>query len=466
MDPVKQQLLSRLRPYQQEHVVAFWEDLAPAARERLARQINEVDLELIAQCFGQAGGEDDWMEVAARAESPRAIRLEGGGGDFTDEQARERGAEALRRGKLGVVLVAGGQGTRLGFDHPKGMLPLGPVSRRPLFQILIELLLAVGRRYGVNVPLYLMTSDATHDETVEFLNRHDRFGLAAEDLRIFRQGRMPAVDAQSGEILLAEPGSLFLGPDGHGGMLAALDRHGCLEEARDRGIEQFFYGQVDNPLIRLCDPRIIGCHLLADSEMTTQVVAKSDPLEKVGNVALVDGRLRIIEYSDLPNEAAGRRNADGSLQLWAGSIAVHVFDVEFLRRMAERADALPLHRAKKKAPYVDRSGRQVFPETPNAVKFERFIFDLLPWARNAIVVEEAKEESFAAVKNADGAETETAATAQAAMIAQHVRWLRAAGAVVDDGAAVEINPLWALDAQEVACKIDPGLQVAEDTYFH
>jgi UDP-N-acetylglucosamine/UDP-N-acetylgalactosamine diphosphorylase len=249
-------------------------------------------------------------------------------------------------------------------------------------------------------------------------------------------------------------------------MLDALLRHGCLADAKRRGVEQFCYGQVDNPLIRICDPKIVGYHLLAGSEMTTQVVEKSDPLERVGNVALVDGRLRIIEYSDLPEEAARRRQGNGTLLFWAGSIAVHVFDAAFLERMAERAGALPFHRALKKAPFIDESGRRVQPKTQNAIKFERFIFDLLPWARNAIVVEEAKEDSFAAVKNAVGAPTETAATAQAAMVAQHARWLRAAGAQVDEGVAVEINPLWALDADEVARKVEPGLHVTEDTYFH
>jgi UDP-N-acetylglucosamine/UDP-N-acetylgalactosamine diphosphorylase len=465
MDTMKQQLLARLRPYGQEHLVAFWEQLDLAARQRLARQIEEIDFELVARCFQGGDGGPDWAELAARAQSPPAFRSDGAGAEFTVEQARRRGAEALRAGKLGMILVAGGQGTRLGFDHPKGMLPLGPISRRPLFQILIELLLAVGRRYRVHIPLYLMTSDATHDETLEFLDSHDRFGLPAEDVQVFRQGRMPAVDARSGKILLADRGSLFLAPDGHGGTLAALHRHGCLEDARRRGIEQFFYGQVDNPLIRLCDPKIVGCHLLSGSEMTTQVVRKSDPLEKVGNVVLIDGRLRIIEYSDLPEDAARRRDEDGSLQLWAGSIAVHVFDVDFLRRMVEQPGALPLHRACKATPHIDEEGRPIQPEKPNVVKFERFIFDLLPWARKAIVVEEAKEDSFSAVKNAAGAATETAATAQAAMIAQHARWLRAAGAVVEEGVAVEINPLWALDAEEVARKIKPGLHVTQDTYF-
>ena len=464
MDRTQEQLWRRLQGYGQEHLAAFWRQLDPAARERLAAQIEAVDLDLVTRLFREGGQRTDWAELAARAESPPAFRLDGKG--FSLDHALRRGAEALRQGKVGMILVAGGQGARLGFDHPKGMLPLGPVSHRPLFQILIELLLAVGRKYGVRIPLYLMTSDATHEETLAFLGRHDRFGLPAEDLRVFRQGRMPAVDAESGGILLSRPDSLFFGPDGHGGALAALHRWGCLEDARRRGVEHFFYGQVDNPLIRICDPKMVGCHLLANSEMTTQVVHKTDPLEKVGNAALIDGRLRIIEYSDLPDEAARSRSPDGTLRFWAGSIAVHVFDVAFLERMAERTDVLPWHLAKKKASYVDQHGCVVVPDEPNAIKFERFIFDLLPWARNAVVVEEAKVDCFAAVKNARGAATETEDTAKAAMTAQHARWLRAAGATIDPGVAVEIHPFWALDAEETAQKIHPGLHITQNTYFH
>jgi UDP-N-acetylglucosamine/UDP-N-acetylgalactosamine diphosphorylase len=276
---------------------------------------------------------------------------------------------------------------------------------------------------------------------------------------------MPAVDAATGKVLLDGPDRVALSPDGHGGMLAALDRSGALDDIRRRGLRQLFYFQVDNPLIDICGAEFIGYHLLAESELSSQVVAKRDPLERVGNVVSVDGRLRVIEYSDLPDDVARRCHPDASLSIWAGSIAVHVIDVALLERLVDRVDALPFHVARKKVAHVDPTGRRVEPQSPNAIKFERFIFDLIPWAEGAIVVEIDPAEGFAPLKNAPGAAEDTPEFVQARMAAQHRRWLQQAGAKVAKDIAVEICPLWALDAEEVAQKIEPGLHVTRPTYF-
>ncbi|MEX0819219.1 MAG: UDPGP type 1 family protein, partial [Pirellulaceae bacterium] len=413
-------------------------------------------------------GEDeapDWAALAARAEPPRAIRLNSADNEFSPEEALANGEAALRDGQLGLILVAGGQGTRLGFDYPKGMFPLGPVSERTLFQILIERLRAVGKRYGVSIPMYLMTSPATHEETVNFLDRHDRFGLSNDELLIFCQGVMPAVDARTGKLLLAERDSLALSPDGHGGTLAALVKEGCLADARQRGIEHLFYCHIDNPLAQICDPQLIGYHLLAKSDMTSQAVKKRAADEKVGNVVTIGDVTQIIEYSDLPAKFGAQTRPDGSLKLWAGNIGVHVFRRGFLERVAAQKSSLPFHRARKPVPFVDADGTRVEPDSPNAIKFERFIFDLLPLAKNPIVVEADSGEAFAPVKNAEGEPTDTAATAQAAMCARDVRLLREAGATVADGATVEVSPLWALDAAEAATKLPRDREITGATYL-
>lgn len=210
---------------------------------------------------------------------------------------------------------------------------------------------------------------------------------------------MPAVDS-AGKLLLAEKGSIFVSPDGHGGTLAALDRNHCLSDMQQRRIKHVFYGQVDNPLMQACDPALIGYHILRKSEMTTQAIQKTDPLQKVGNVVSVDGRVRIIEYSDLPDEFAKQTDSDGNLKLWAGNIAVHVFELAFLTRANSGASSLPFHRALKKVPFVDLAGNTVEPSAPNAVKFEKFIFDLLPLAETAIVCEVDPAKGYSAVKNA------------------------------------------------------------------
>jgi UDP-N-acetylglucosamine/UDP-N-acetylgalactosamine diphosphorylase len=470
---MKDTLLAKLAPVGQEHLLSFWDALDTAGQTQLAAQIQNIDWQEFSRLREQHGGRGDntagakhyWQEIASRSVPPRAVRLGEEPQSFTREQARQRGEAALRAGRVGMILVAGGLGTRLGFDLPKGMFPLGPVSQRPLFQILIDHLRAVSRRYNVRIPLYIMTSPATHTATEQFLIEHQHFGLSPDDVQLFQQGTMYAVDAESFRVLLTAPGEIFTGPDGHGGMLAALVKNGLLAQARARGVEHFFYGQIDNPLLTVCDPEFIGCHLLAQSELTTQVVAKTDPAEKVGVVVEVDGRTQIIEYVDLPDDASRERLADGSLKFWAGNIAVHLFDVGFLERTAGQADALPFHTSRKKVPYVNEQGETTQPAAPNAIRFERFIFDLLPHAQNALVVEVDKAVAFAPVKNDERAATDSPVTARNALIAQATQLLTTAGARIENGVAVEVNPLWAFDAAEARSKLPAGTLIQKPTYF-
>lgn len=450
----------------QPHLLEHANTLPAAEREKFLAQLRAVDFKLLERLVAGESQTDDWADLASRAKSPRSIRLNGKNNEFTLEAARKRGAEALKSGHVGAMLVAGGQGTRLGFDHPKGMYPLGPVSQAFLFQILFEKLLAVGKRYGVRIPLFLMTSPATHDETIAFLAEHNRFGLAEDDLVVFCQGTMPAVDERTGKLLLAGPGELALSPDGHGGMLAALAGSRAPQLIRDRGLKQLFYFQVDNPLAQVCDEATLGYHLLANSEVTMQAVRKHDPAEKVGVVVDVDGRMMVIEYSDLPAEHAARRAADGTLELWAGSIAVHVFDADFLLHHATKDGGLPFHKARKKVPHLDAAGKLVEPSEPNALKFEKFIFDLAPAAKSALVVEVDPAEAFAPLKNASGAKTDSPEWVRAQMIAQATRWLTAAGANVKPETPVEISPLFGYDAETVKAATKPSTTIDKPTYLN
>ncbi|MFK8111101.1 MAG: UTP--glucose-1-phosphate uridylyltransferase [Rubripirellula sp.] len=455
----------KLQAHGQEQVLAFWDDLSIDQQIQLANQVEELDLEQLATLISGKDTKQDFAAMAAAASSPPSVRADGTGAGWTVEQAREAGESALRAGQVGAVIVAGGQGTRLGFDQPKGMFPVGPVSQRTLFQIFADRLRATAEHYGVRIPLYLMTSEATDAETRAYFEQNDYLGLSREDVVIFKQGTMPAVDSATGKLLLASKGSLALSPDGHGGTVTALSKNGCLSDATERGIKLLAYIQVDNPLANLCDPTLLGHHLMAQSEMTTQVVRKRYPMEKVGNVVLVDGKLQIIEYSDLPEAAAEATDEKGDLRLWAGNIAVHVIDVGFLNRMSQSADALPFHRAAKKVPHLDASGQQVQPMEPNATKFERFIFDLLPEAENAFVVESLPEEAFAPVKNAEGADTDTPSLARKAISDLHSGWVRLAGGSVDEGVQVELNPRFSLSPAVLAEKIPAKLRIQADHYF-
>jgi UDP-N-acetylglucosamine/UDP-N-acetylgalactosamine diphosphorylase len=470
MDSMKDELRKQLSAYEQEHLLNFWDELEKEQRRSLAEEIRHVNFELVERLFRDESAGEDWGTKAQRATPPPAARLDSADNPYSKEQAIKRGHEALSRGEVAVVIVAGGQGTRLGFDHPKGLFQIGPVSGSSLFRILFEKVLATSRRYRVPVPLFLMTSSATHNETAEYLESERYFGLPRDEVHLFCQGQMPAVDLETGKLLLASKYKLALSPDGHGGMLAALAESGRLDELERRSIRHLFYCQVDNPLVPLCDPEFMGYHLLAGSELSTQVVAKQDPLEKVGNVAMVDRRMAIIEYSDLPDSVANKRNTDGSLYLWAGNTGIHAFDVAFLRRMSTSATALPFHRARKKVPYIDPAGELIEPEAPNALKFERFIFDLLPQAERAFVMEVEPAKAFAPVKNAPGEPRDTPETVQKQMIDLHTQWLTAEGATIRPEVPVEISPLFALDGADLLARRQEGrlereLHVTQPRFF-
>lgn len=450
----------------QGHLAAHCERLDAVGKATLARQLDEVDLPLLQRLHASFGQPHQWAELAQRAAPPAAFRVQAESENpFSRAAARQRGQAALAAGDVAMILVAGGQGTRLGFAHPKGMLPVGPVSKRTLFQIHIDKLHAVAERFGKTVPLYVMTSPATHDETVQFLDAHDWFGYPEACRAIFCQGTMPAVDAENGQLLITDAGTLFQAPDGHGGMLAALARSGRLDALVERRIRHVFYCQIDNPLAQVCDPVTLGYHILAESEMSSQAIPKQDPLQKVGNLVSIDGKVHVIEYSDLPEDIACQTNSDGSLQLWAGSIAVHVFDVDFLVRASKKADALPFHLAHKKVPFRDDEGQFVEPEKPNALKFERFIFDLLPMARHSIVVEVDPKEAFSPVKNAPDQDFSTVATAQAAMAAQARRALLAIGVEIPTDALVEIGPSLLLNEAKLRQRAMEQVPITEPTYL-
>lgn len=459
----KQQYSSKLKPYKQEHLIQFWDNLSDDEQSHLAQQIDAIDFDLLSELSGKKTQQVDIAELAGKAQPPKAIRL-----DSTKEQtqvARDAGETAIRSGQVGMVLVAGGQGTRLGFDLPKGMFVIGPLSQRTLFQMHVDSLRGAMKKYQCEIPLFIMTSPATDKETRAYFAQNDNLGLPSHLLHIFQQGVMPAVDALSGKVLLETESQIAVSPDGHGGIVDAMKKNGILAKCEEKGIAHLFYAQVDNPLVTACDPLLIGHHLLSKSEMTTQVVKKRFAKEKVGNVVSIDGKTQIIEYSDLPNDAAERRNPDGSLALWAGNIAVHVISCAFLRRCSDDAASLPFHIAHKAVPYINESGDRVKPSQPNAFKFEKFVFDLLPRASVALVVEGDAAEVFAPVKNADGAATDTPASCRTSLSQRFKRWLAAAGVEADESTTVEIHPLWAFDIDDVKAKFSSPLKINVDTYF-
>lgn len=460
----------------QEQVFAHWGELTEDERKALLAQAAEIDLEEVTRLTrsllgaGQAPG----MDLTDLEPAPYEPLPENGGDAAAWAAARAAGEAALRAGRVAAFTVAGGQGTRLGYDGPKGTFPVTPVKRKPLFQVFAEKIRAAGRRYGRPLHWFIMTSHTNHDATEAFFAERTFFGLDRARVHFFRQGRMPAVDF-SGRILMERKQTIAMSPDGHGGSLRALHRSGALDLMQREGVDTISYFQVDNPLVRAVDPAFIGWHRRRGAEMSAKMVPKAYPEEKLGHFCHRHGRLVVIEYSDLPLEWQRALDpATGHLRYRAGSIAIHLLDREFVRRMAAGGAeaALPFHRADKKIATIDTAGRTHKPDRPNGVKFEMFVFDALPFARNALIVETARADDFSPVKNAEGVDSPR--TARDDQLRQAARWLRAAGAPVTVDAsgrpdvAVEVSPLFATDEAafvEAWRRLDPPPGVSEGLYL-
>jgi UDP-N-acetylglucosamine/UDP-N-acetylgalactosamine diphosphorylase len=459
MQHIPDDLRERLKSHGQRHVLAGWDRLGPEDRAHLVGQLQALDFDLLARLYRRR--DETFAAPAEHRIAPLTTVLP----DAPDPEARQLGEAALAAGEVAALVVAGGQGSRLGFNHPKGMYSVGPVSGKSLFQWHAEKVRARGDKAGVRIPFLVMTSHATHAETEEFFEQHDYFGLSPDDVYFFRQGTMPALDLATGRLLMERLGRLFTSPNGHGGTLTAMADSGLLGQLRHRGVRHVFYFQVDNPLVKIADPTFLGRHIRAKADVSSKVIPKAGPFDKLGNLVLIDGKLSIIEYSDLPVTLAEFRDANGNLRISVGNPAIHIFDLGFLERVTEGdAAGLPYHLARKKVAYWDGANDEfVVPEKENALKFERFVFDVLPLAQRWTAVETSRREEFAPLKNASGADSPE--SVKQALVALAADWLRQAGATVPAGAVVEISPLFALDAANAVGKVARGMAVEPGTYF-
>ncbi len=444
-----------LERHGQGHVLKFWSKLDAGAQARLLDQVADLDFASIARMRALLNDRRAAAAAGAEPEAPEVVELS----DEARAAAVADGETELRAGRVAVLLVAGGQGSRLGYDGPKGAYAIGPVTGRSLFYFHARKIVGFCRRYGVRIPFYVMTSEANNDATRAHFEDHDYFGLDRNDVAFFMQGMWPALDAD-GRIVLDQPGHVFMSPDGHGGTLTALEKNGCLADMERRGINTVFYFQVDNPMVEIADPAFIGLHVSRRADISLKLCAKRDPKEGLGVVVTRDGRSEMVEYTELTDEQANRRTASGDLYFKYGSVAIHVFSYAFLK--AEAAKAMPLHVAHKKIPVCAEDGTVAKPEKPNGFKFEKFIFDVLPDARTVVNMAFDRAEEFSPVKNAAG--SDSPATCKRDLQAKWLRWLRTLGVQVSvdaQGAPVfplEIDPAYALDVTDLKRK---GLVLSE-----
>lgn len=438
----------------QNHVLAGWDQLDDGSRNSLLDQIDAIPWSVLAQERQLLSTEDQVPKVQHDFHSPVVIEPD------SEQRAayRAAGEEWIAAGRIAAFTVAGGQGTRLGWNGPKGTYPATPVSGKPLFACFAEQLLAVERRYGVVVPWYILTSPENDGATRNFLLDNKCFGLERNNIMLCMQGTMPVFDVEHGRLLMTGPGRIATSPDGHGGSLDALANSGALADMAVRGAELISYTQVDNPLATLIDPVFIGLHAdqrHSSEQVSSKVVEKTDPAERVGVFAQHGNSTTVIEYSDLSSEQAAARTHDGRLQFNAGNIAIHLFSRSFVEEIVGAGGAgLPWHRAVKAMPVWDATaGHLVEPQQPNAVKMERFIFDVLARADRPAILRVERDEEFAPIKNAAGNDSpETSSRLQSDL---HGGWLESCGVEIPRDAQghvdalVEIGPLTALVREDL-----------------
>ena len=458
-----------LEKYGQSHLLAFWDDLEEIQKRNLLEQIRRLDFAKINEWIAEFIKKPNSVAISPELDPVPSYRPEPK--DY--EQARkyteaiELGKELISRGKVAAFVVAGGQGTRLGFDGPKGDFPISPVRNKTLFQIFAEHIATVSSRYQAVCPWYIMTSPLNHDQTVEIFRSNDYYSLGKENVFIFQQGTLPNFGTD-GKILLADKATIACSPDGHGGSFKALYQSGAVEDMKRRGVEFMSYWQVDNPLIKIFHPLFIGLHVLDKAEMSSKTLIKNDPKEKVGNFCLVNGKVTVIEYIDLPDELAFKQNQDGSFVFKLGSIAIHIINRTFVEKLNAGGLSLPLHRAVKKILHLDEHGNQIESE---GIKLESFVFDGLPLASNSIILQILRSEEFAPTKNATG--IDSAVSARQMMVDRAAAWLESAGVTVprrDDGSPdclLEIAPSFALEKDDIKAKLNqiPHIKPKDTLYL-
>lgn len=417
----------------QEHVFKFFDQLSEVEQQQLTQDVTSLPLDELESMFKAANN-----YKAPTAEGLKAVSADRTGKAEDDKgEWFEAGLSLVRQSKLAVVLLAGGQGTRLGVDYPKGMYNIGLPSCKSLFQVQCERLRRVEMLAGAGkIYLYIMTSGPTRAKTEAFFKANNYFGLASDQVGFFNQGTLPCFDF-SGKVMMSSKSSVARAPDGNGGIYAGLKNEGVLEKLKADGVEACHFYCVDNSLVKVADPTFVGfCHSL-NADCGNKSVVKTEPTESVGVVLQnAEGVHQVVEYSELSDEMAHRRDGDGQLTFRAGNICNHFFTVEFLDKVCSMQ--LPYHIAKKKIPTLDEAGNLVKPDTPNGIKLEKFIFDVFAFSKNFALLEVDRKDEFSPLKNSDKApRVDCPAACRWDVMNMNHRHLAAVGAkIVQDGVEV------------------------------
>ena len=428
-----QEAKTKLEKYNQAHLLKYYDELTEDAQKNLLDSIARLDLALLNQLYDDLVV-NKTLEIKGTLADVEAKSL-----FAMDPTAKQRywdlGMEALSQGKVAALLLAGGQGTRLGFDGPKGTFDLGLPSGWTIFRIHAERLKNISRRAGHPIPWYIMTSPGNNSATVEHFQANDYFGLNPSDVHFFTQTTLPSLD-MNGKLIMANKGVISSNPDGGGGCVKSLQAAGLLQDMKQRGIEQVFFFGVDNILARVCDPYFIGFARSENLDVSSKSVLKKTRDEKVGVFALRDGHPTVIEYTEVPPSLESGSASD-DFPYRSSNILMHVFKMSFIEKCL--ASKPEYHSAHKKVDYLDETGAVVKPDKPNAYKFETFYFDLFKLGDGMSVLNVAREEEFSPVKNLEGDDSKD--TALAMIYALHRKWLQNHGITTAENIELPMDQL-------------------------
>ena len=392
-------VLLKLKRHNQEQLLNFYNELDEKEKADLLNQIDKINLEQVDELYAHR---KDIPDANKKIENIPVVKKEKLS-DVEKEEYSKIGEKIIKDKRIAVCQMAGGQGTRLGHNGPKGTYDLGLPSHKSLFEILCDGLKETMQKCGVAVPWYIMTSRENNDETVSFFEKNNYFGYPKEAIGMFfKQGELPMID-ENGKLIIDEQGLIKEAADGHGGVFESLYKSGALEDMKKRGIEWIFVGGVDNVLVRMADPMFVGFASCNNYMVASKTIIKAYPEEKVGVFCKKDGKPYVIEYTEISDEMAHEKNPNGDLTYGEAHMLLNLFNIKILDQIAN--SKLPYHSAHKKCNFMNENGEVVVAEKPNAYKFEAFIFDAFSLMPEIGLYRGKREEDFSPVKNAEGVDS-------------------------------------------------------------
>lgn len=392
--------IERLRKYHQEHIIELLQHLDDEKKKELLEQISEINLEEIEELYQNTKKEVTFEEgkiLPIKSINPDRLEIE------EKRKYEEKGIEVIKKNAFAVATMAGGQGTRLGFDGPKGTFQMdikgGP---KYLFEIIVDTLKRANEKYQVVIPWYIMTSKENNEQTIEFLEKHQYFGYPKESVKFFTQGELPLIN-EEGKLLIGEDAKVKMASNGNGSIFESMKVHGILEDMKKKGIEWVYIGSIDNVLLKMVDILLMGIAIEQGSKIATRSIFKCCPEERIGTLCKQNGKIKVIEYTEFPKKMITKVDENGELLYGESHVMCNLFHIDALELISNQK--LPYHKAFKKYTYLNEKGEKIVPEGPNAYKFEYFIFDSFEYFNQISILRGKREEDFAPVKNAEGVDS-------------------------------------------------------------